>query len=352
MKSASELCHHRARFSVIVPVYNQAEQLVLCLAALEASEYRDFEVIVVDDGSTQPLQSSVSRHGFQYVRLEERGGPARARNRGASLARGEFLLFVDADVCVHTDTLTRLSETLAADPTVDAVIGAYDDAPADPGLISQYKNLFHHYTHIKSSGPIETFWSGCGAISRERFMAVGGFDDRRYHSPAIEDVELGTWMTRAGCRIVLDPRVRCKHLKRWTLLGLLRTDIFERGIPWVHLVHRSGAIPDTLNLKRQERLSVGLVWLAMICLSFGVLYPLGSFAASLAFGAVALLNVDLYQYFATKRSWLFALCVVPLHWMYFGYCGLCVIAGTLLFWLDEGPAAIHLPALQSTPSSS
>src|SRR5262245_37669075 len=203
--------------SVIIPVYDSRAELEQCLAALAKSQYNDFEVLVVDDGSTEPIEPLAARYGFGYLRIDGPGGPARARNRGAEKVRGRYLVFIDADVCVHPDTLALSADAFACDPTVDAIVGSYDDAPACPGFISQYKNLFHHYVHQQNCGDIQTFWSGCGAMKRELFLAFGGFDEERFRRPAIEDIELGARVSAAGRRIVLDGRIRAKHLKRWTL---------------------------------------------------------------------------------------------------------------------------------------
>ncbi|MGH9908422.1 MAG: glycosyltransferase family A protein, partial [Pyrinomonadaceae bacterium] len=180
-----------------MPVYNSLQTLEKCLQALAQSGYDDFEVLVVDDGSTEPTKSLVERHEFGYLRIEGPGGPARARNRGVSQVDGQYVVFIDADVCVHKDALTRFAAAFASDATIDAVIGSYDNAPAKRSFLSQYKNLFHHYVHQQSHGQIGTFWSGCGAIRRDLFLRFGGFDEKRYRRPSIEDIELGTWLTLA-----------------------------------------------------------------------------------------------------------------------------------------------------------
>src|SRR5262245_32608766 len=86
------------RVSVIVPVYNGAAFLDKCLSALTASDFSDFEVLVVDDGSTEPIEPVVAGYGYRYMRIDGPGGPARARNRGVAQVHSDWLLFVDADV--------------------------------------------------------------------------------------------------------------------------------------------------------------------------------------------------------------------------------------------------------------
>jgi glycosyltransferase involved in cell wall biosynthesis len=321
--------------SVVIPVYNGTEDLQRCLAALAASHYDDFEVLVVDDGSTQPVEPVVTAYGYRYLRLAGPGGPARARNHGAAHANGKYLVFIDADVCVHQDTLVRFAERFTADPMLDAVMGSYDDTPAASNFLSQYKNLFHHYVHQAGDGESRTFWSGCGAIRRELFLSFGGFDAQRYRRPAIEDIELGTWLSAAGHRIILDSRIKAMHLKRWTLGNLLKTDIFARGVPWMSLMLRAGGLADTLNVKHTQRFSVALVYLLALSLVAAVWWRGAWISVLLLALLVAVLNYDFYRFFMIRKGVWFALRVVPLHWMYFGYCGFCVVWGMLLHYLID-----------------
>lgn len=342
----------RIALSVIVPVYNSGREIELCLDALASSDCDDFEVLVVDDGSSDPIEPIVARAGFRYLRIEGPGGPARARNRGVERVGGRCVVFIDADVCVHRDTLRLFAERFAADPTIDAIVGTYDDEPAHPSFLSQYKNIFHHYVHQDSDGDISTFWSGCGAMRRDVFLEFGGFDEKRYRRPAIEDIELGTWISKAGRRIVLDKRVRCQHLKRWTLAGLIKTDVFDRGIPWTRLMLRAGSVPNTLNVKPTQRLSMVLVYLVLLSVSAALFYPLAWGATGVFTFAALLLNLDFYRYFAARRGWGFALRTVPLHWLYFLYCGVSVVAGTLLHVLRRDakstPADVRCAGVDAT----
>src|SRR2546421_438484 len=83
------------------------------------------------------------------------------------------------------------------------------------------------------AGRPTTFWAGLGALRREDFLSVGGFDDIRFLDSSVEDIELGMRLTREGKRLLLDPSIQGKHLKRWTLASMIQTDLGKRGIPWV-----------------------------------------------------------------------------------------------------------------------
>jgi len=319
--------------TVIVPVYNSGRELDRCLAGLRSSELSDFDVWVVDDGSTHPVAPIVERYGFNYLRIEGPGGPARARNRGALKAGGDFLAFIDADVVVHHDTLARMVAVFGTNPGVDGVFGCYDDSPEDSGFISQYKNLAHRYVHRDSRGEVPTFWSGCGAIRRSVFIEFGGFDEERYPRPAIEDIELGTWLNAAGHRILLDPDIQCRHLKRWTLAGMLKSDLFERGVPWTNLILRAGEAGNMLNVKTSQKACVVLVGLALAAIPVAVWFPLAWLAVAGLLLAVTTINAGFHRYFVRNRGWWFALRVVPLQYLYFVICGISVPMGWLSHYL-------------------
>jgi glycosyltransferase involved in cell wall biosynthesis len=275
--------------SVIIPVKNSAGDLQRCLQALRLSRYSDYECLVVDDGSSDASAKVAERFGCRVIRSEKSRGPAAARNRGAREARGEILFFVDADVCVAPDSLERVAENFADDPALDALMGSYDDSPGSPDFLSQYKNLMHHFVHQAGRETASTFWSGCGAIRRQVFLEYSGFNEN-YRRPAIEDIELGYRLSAAGRKILLDKNLRVKHLKAWTFWRLLKTDIFDRGIPWTELILRDAQMPNDLNLQISQRISVALVYLMLLAVGAMAVHFRGLFLVPLLLVAVLLLS--------------------------------------------------------------
>ena len=305
--------------SVVVPVYNGGAQLGACLDALLASNHEAREVIVADDCSTDGSAAEAAARGCEVVRLAARSGPAAARNRGAARARGALIVFVDADVQVRPDTLRRFASLFRERPRLAAAFGSYDDEPAAPGFFSQYKNLQHHYVHQHSSARAETFWAGCGAIRREALEAAGGFDERRYRRPSVEDIELGLRLRRAGREIALVHDIQVKHLKRWTLASLLRSDIFGRALPWSRLIVGSGALVNDLNLRVSDRLSAALAWAALALAVFSAAAPILLAPAVAALAAVLFINRRYYGFFLRSRGARFATGAFAMHLLYYLY---------------------------------
>lgn len=249
----------RPSVSVVIPVYNSADYLRQCLDGIRNSAEQPLEVIVCDDGSTDASPQVAEEFGARIVKTGGRSGPAKARNLGASKAKGDIVYFIDADVVVQPDTIGRILDNFAADPELQALMGSYDDQPGDEDFLSQYRNLMHHFVHQTAQREACTFWSGCGAIRRETFLKHNGFDES-YDRPAIEDIELGYRLFNDGNKMVLDNQVLVKHLKKWTFWGLLKADILDRGIPWTELILRDRHMPNDLNLQLSQRVSVALAF--------------------------------------------------------------------------------------------
>lgn len=262
--------------SVVVPATDRPSTLPACTAAIERALGTGDEIVLVDGPP-------------------ELSAPA-ARNAGARRSAGDVVVFVDADVEVHPDALTRIRAALAASGELTAVFGSYDDAPPAPGTVSAFRNLLHHHVHHAASGPAETFWSGLGAVRRDAFDGAGGFDAERFARPSVEDIDLGVRLAARGARIRLDPAIQGRHLKAWTLRTMLWTDFAHRGVPWVALLLRSRRIPATLNLGWRHRLSALVTAVGALGLLRG--HPLAPAALLVLFG----LNRDFYALLARTRG--------------------------------------------------
>ena len=323
------------RISVIIPVRNGGSQFERCLRAFQSLETPAHEIFVVDDGSSDGSARLAAAAGMRLLHTEVPGsGPAQARNLAAQHATGEVLFFCDADVEIRPDTLARIRQSFDADPELAALFGSYDAEPSHSGLISQYKNLFHHYVHQHGATDASTFWSGCGAIRRDVFVKHGGFPTH-YRLPSIEDIDLGHSLKKSGQRIKLDKTLQVKHLKHWTLRNLLHSDIVARGIPWTRLILRERAFLNDLNLQTHNRASVASVYLGLLCAVLGFWQSNFWLGVILTGSVLLVLNRDLYRFFIQQRGLRFTFGAIGLHWFYYFYNGISFSAGVLLHTTEE-----------------
>jgi len=305
--------------SVIVPAYNAERVLPLCLEGLKASAVAPCEIIVVDDASTDRTAQIAEEYGARVLRMSLQSGPGAARNRAAEVAAGEILLFVDSDVVVKPDIIGRIAADLALGSEYAAVFGSYDEEPAERNFLSQYKNLQHYFVHQLGNEEAATFWAGCGAVLRDVFLELGGFDLERYPIPSIEDIELGYRLRAAGHRILLDKSVKAKHLKRWTLRSLIHTDIFCRAVPWSRLILESRTINADLNLRTADRISSALAWLMVLLVPLSPFFLGALVVLAVCFLLLLWLNREIYGFFLQRRGLIFTLRAIPIHLLYYLY---------------------------------
>jgi glycosyltransferase involved in cell wall biosynthesis len=307
-------------FSICIPVRNDPKNLRQCLAGLGNQNLSDCEIIVCDDGSTPPLSNDELQDvGIEFRLIRQKGqGPSAARNHIARLASGRYLFFVDADTVPQPDTLEVARQIVARCPDIEVFYGAYDDDPAHGTLVSSYKNLLHHYTHLNSAKGrerITTFWCGCGVIRRELYLEFGGLSEF-YDRPSIEDIELGSRLSAHGIPIKIFPQLQVKHLKKWTLRNWLYTDVFCRGIPWVRLMRATRDWASQLNFSWSQRMASLAALAFTICIPLMAASPLFGLAGLLALALFLVPNLPFIDLVRRKRGLLASVAVVPLHIVY------------------------------------
>lgn len=276
------------------------------------------EVLIVDDCSTDDTAQISRDMGATVLTTPQNGGPGAARNLAARHAIGGVLWLVDSDVIAEPTGPALIREAFA-DPEVHAVFGSYDNKPDGQQLLSKYKNLTHRYHHQHAKRDAKTFWAGCGAVRKDAFLAVGGFDVDTYKVPSIEDIELGYRMTDAGGRILVEPRLLGKHLKIWTLGNIVHTDIFRRALPWARLMISREDVFDDLNTGLMERVRAGvagLFALSILVLLFNFnVWPITVLLFALSF----LINWDFVKFLVRNGGIPFTIGAMMFHQVYYIY---------------------------------
>lgn len=200
--------------SIIIPVYNAAKTIKLVLKALVKSKTKNsFEVILVDDGSADNSLEIIS----QFTRIQKfklfcqkHQGPSVARNLGAKHARGDILVFVDADVILEPKTLARIEEDFLKNKDLVALNGVYSIKPANPSFFTWYFSLFKYYQWVyRKQKEYTAFSTRLAAIKKKIFLKMKGFG-KQYKSALVEDYEFGHRLGKKY-QVSVDPRVVGRH---------------------------------------------------------------------------------------------------------------------------------------------
>lgn len=270
--------------SVIVPAYNASQTIERCLTALRAQNFprTRFEIIVVDDGSTDETPAIVTRMPeVRLIRGEHRGAAA-ARNLGAQHARGEILLFTDADCEPMPDWITQMLAPFA-DETIVGAKGVYRTRQRE--WIARFVQLEYaeKYARMARERFIDFIDTYSAAYRREVFLRHNGFDES-FPGATVEDQEFSFRLARQGYRMIFAPQAMVYH-RHVTSLGAYAKRKFWIGY-WkvrVHARHpgkvwRDAHTPPTLKLQ------VGLCAVLLALLVLGLFLPVAWLAAAIIAG--------------------------------------------------------------------
>ncbi len=321
--------------SVVIPVHDGAHYFARSMPALFASEGVAFEVVVVDDGSTDDPAAALADYPVRIERHETARGAAAARNAGASVARAPIVCFVDADIEVAPDTLARVARALD-DSALAGVVGMLSADTEPRNFASQYDNLYMHYTYRVHPPEMDIFYTSIAAIRRSVFVEVGGFDEH-YRGAGIEDMELGQRLVGQGHRLRLDHDLQVRHLKRFGLGQLLRINRAKAaGSLKIMLRNRAAGRRATKHVGPGWAFLAGIP-LVPIGLVAGVsALVAGSWAlaavAAACFGFVLVANRGFLGFVARRRSLPFVFASAPFLLVQFMNYGAGLAAGAAGYW--------------------
>jgi len=293
--------------AVIIPVHNDAATLPACLeSVIPVVRSEDWDLIVVDDASTDGSARIARERGARVVRLSENRGVAGARNAGAENSDAEILVFIDADIVPSPGALTSLVSTLARRPEIHAV-GAY---PLPDNLSSGWSS---HFVGLRSTwgyqwrkGEVEREFSSiqseCGAIRKSAFAELGGFPEI-YKGVGMEEFQMAHELESRGYGHLLIKAASYRH--HYKTLAQRCLVLFNRTARWVPLFVR--------RKKFESRGAFGTPGAALSCLLTtiilagflaGIIHPRALWVSLSACLIQIVLEWDFFRFSASRYGWL------------------------------------------------
>lgn len=292
--------------SVIIPNRDGANTIARCLEAAFASRGAAFEVIVVDDASSDRSVELIRRFPCWLIQLDRHQGAAAARNAGAAWARGELLFFTDADCLLREDTLAAACRALSARDAPAVAGGTYTLLPQDDSFFSRFQSVFIHYSETKRAADPDYVATHALAVRAETFRRHGGF--AQGFLPILEDVEFSHRLRRAGCRLVVDPAIQVRHIFNFTLLLSLRNACVKAMYWTLYSLHNRDLFADSGTASHELKANVAAYLIGASCVGAYLLTGAPAwfgFAAALL-AANLLVSRALLRGFRAAGGWRFA----------------------------------------------
>lgn len=211
--------------SVIVPAYNAAATIDKCIESLLAQQTEEpFEILIVDDGSSDDSAERAARHPKVRVLRQQNGGASAARNLGAQEARGSVLCMIDADCEATPGWIEAFARTLEGGADGAKGVLATDQRE----FMARFTQIEYEdrYDRMSPDRPINFIDTGSAAYRRETFLAAGGFDETIRE---VEDQELSFRLARQGADLRFVPQAIVYHRHPVTLQSYVRRK-FDTGI--------------------------------------------------------------------------------------------------------------------------
>lgn len=306
-----------AKISVIMPVYNSEKTLEKSLKSIFNNNYKDFEVIVVDDKSSDNSVEIAKKFPCKIIKLEKNHGGGYARNAGAKAAKGEILLFVDSDIIIPESCMQFGVDIFSKNKDISAMLGLFSSKIPYKNFFSNYKHLYLRYYFLKQGSRTHTLNTSLTFIKKEVFEKFNGFNEN-IKSVISEDAELGMRLTDNNHIIYQSKELQMEHMKFYNFKDFLKTEFIRSRrifLAFAEKFFEKKKIKD--NTKKSGKkffffkpvniyLSIPLVYIMIIFLLFSLLnaYFFAGFLISLSLFIA--INFNYWKFLKNERNIIFS----------------------------------------------
>jgi len=291
------------KISVIIPTYNSEETIVPCLDSIYKTAHKDFEVVVVDDGSTDGTLRLLSQYPCRVVRLENNSGASVARNTGARNAAGELLYFVDSDIVQQTDNLSLAQAILAREPGVEIVCAAPRWEALNRGFGSEFMGLKYYYDYYllltRGIHRVESSWFQAlgGFIPKKLFLECGGFDEA-FHLGG-EEYKFGQRLNSLGHKIHIFLDLEVSHYW-WGIRERIRLN-YRRSQDWLPTLLARKTFESSGGIATGKNVVNTFILTTAVFLSALAPFAQVSYLPAVLFLGYYIYNMGFYRYIYAKK---------------------------------------------------
>jgi glycosyltransferase involved in cell wall biosynthesis len=275
--------------SVVIPNYNGEKTIGKCLEAAFASDYSNFEVVVVDDCSEDGSVKIINNYPCKLLSLNKRSGASKARNTGAKNSGGEIIFFIDSDCLLQPDTLSLVNGSMTGLTTDYIIGGTYTEIAYDDVFFSTFQSVWINYSETRRIDDPDYIAAHAMVMFKETFDKSGGFPEE--FLPIIEDVEYSHRLRRYGYKLIMNPAIQVRHIFGFTLAKSLR-NAYRKTLYWcLYSLQNRDLFSDSGTASVELKTNVALYVLSLIFIIVSVLLRNSLFI--IAVFAVILLNAIL-----------------------------------------------------------
>ena len=281
------------RISIIIPCYNSEQTIGVCLQSIFRSEYKNYEVIVIDDFSSDNSRVIAEQFPCRLISLPKQLGAGYARNKGAEAASGDILFFTDADCVLREDTLRIVVDTMVAVGKNVMVGGTYSRQSYDKSFFSRFQSLFIHYAETKHIDSPDYIATHALAMHSSLFHQYDGFNNREY--PILEDVEYSHRLRRQGVKLLMKPQLQVQHIFNFSFLRSMTNALRKTRYWTTYILNNKNLLTDSGTASTELKFTTMAFALELMLLLIFIIT--GSLAAITLLAGLILVNMAVnYQF--------------------------------------------------------
>jgi glycosyltransferase involved in cell wall biosynthesis len=294
--------------SIIIPAYNAEKTIAICLESIFSSSYKDFEIIVVNDGSKDTTLQIIKDFPVVIIDLESNQGPSIARNEAVKKAKGTYLFFTDAD-CIFSPCLLNKTSHIAKKEIHPLFGGTYAVRSCDQTFFSDFQSIFIHFfeTRYEHADYIATHFL---VMKKKMFMKSGGFASKEYlgRKALKEDVEFTQRMKKQYGNLKIYSTLTVKHIFNFNLYSSLE-NAFKKSYGWarISLETTKDLAADSGVGSVEIKVTVGLLAILLLLGCFSVWNSFLLLFCGVLFMSMLLINRPFLTFVFKKRGFVFGI---------------------------------------------